>query len=285
MRVLSTDHCRENCGRLAAATGVEAPGSTASQYRRAVARLRRFPTPDDGIRVSFAGSEIAAFCVAQGVYPELADASPPDQDEAALVQLYEDARNLVQGASPELMELIDLITTDVVFVQSTRVGGGSGSHLPGLIGVSPGSAWDGLELAKCLVHEATHLSTFLCDMLFGLYVEPASALEREECRVLSAVRVGEKRPLDKALHSALVAVPTMYLEQLVGESAIRDEFLLSLRDCTAGLKERTEYFTPYGQAVVDDLANFVETLDYEGVADSLRMSDGECMEVVTTGVE
>lgn len=284
MRVLSIDHCRTNCSRLVAATGVERTGSPLQQYRRAVAQLRRFPAPDDGIRVSFGDSDIATFCVAQGVYPELADSSPPEQDQAALTQLYEDACEVIRGASPELMELVNLITTDVVFVQSTRIGGGSGSHLPGLIGVSPGSAWDGLEMAKCLVHEATHLSTFLCDMLFGLYVEPASALERDECRVLSAVRVGEKRPLDKALHSALVAVPTMHLEQLVGQSEIQDQFLPSLRDCTAGLKERTAYFTPYGQAVVDDLAAFVETLDYQSVDTSLRMSDDDCLEVVAAGV-
>lgn len=202
-----------------------------------------------------------------------------NQDRPKLKALYGEACALISDASRELYELCELVTTDVVFVQSTRIGGGSGSHLPGIIGVSPGRDWTSFDLAKCVVHEATHLSTFLCDMLFGLYLEPSSALDRDERRVLSAVRVGEHRPLDKALHSALVAVPTMYLEHLLGRSELLEMFLPSLRDCTDGLLERLPFFTPYGQAVVRDLARFVETLDFDGVRSSLRMKDAECIDV------
>jgi hypothetical protein len=116
-------------------------------------------------------------------------------------------------------------------------------------------------------------------MLFTLYTEPASELEREECRVLSAVRVGDMRPLDKALHSALVAVPTMYLEHLLGLDELEIQYFSSLVDCTTGLVERQRFFSGYGWQVVTDLASFVRTRDYAGVTRSLDWSDAMCTDV------
>lgn len=283
MRVLSVPHCEENRRRLAQAVlGQVDPVDVDAGYRTAVTTLRRFPVASGGITVAFGDSEIAAFAYRQGIFPELVDdEQPAPQDEEHLRRLYSDAVELLAETSPELLRLFELITTEVVFAPSTRIGGGSGSHLPGLIGVSADPAWKALDLAECLVHEATHLNTFLCDMLHGMYTEPASALERDECRVLSAVKVGERRPLDKGLHSALVAVPLMYLEYLLGRSTIERKFGESLLDCSREVGERLRFFTPYGAAVVRDLAEFVETLDYSGVGNSLRMSDEDALSVVS----
>lgn len=275
--MISADHCYQNRNRLAAAVLGGSPIGDLP-YRHAISQLRGFPASDEGIHLAFDDSDIAHFAAAQGVFPELRSEQPTgQQDQELLRQLYVDACNLIEQEAPDLFRLYELVTTDLVFVRSTRIGGGSGSHLPGLIGVSPAPTWDAFELAKCLVHEATHLSTFLCDMIFRLYVEPTAALDREECLVLSAVRVGERRPLDKALHSALVAVPIMYLENALGKSDLQEEFLPSLQDCTNGLLDHMQFFTPYGQAVVEDLASFVRTLDYESVSYSLRAPDEECV--------
>jgi hypothetical protein len=235
------------------------------------------PVPEHGTATWFGDSAAARFAIEQGVFPELAGAEAVFQDRHALTALHSEARALIGEVSPPLDRLLRLVVTDVVFVSSTRIGGGSGSHLPGLIGVSPDPGWEPLDLAECLVHEATHLNTFICDMLYGLYLEPSSRLEREECRVLSAVRVGERRPLDKALHSALVAVPLMYLEHLLGKTLLVEQFSHSLRDCCDGLLDRQRFFSPYGQAVVLDLAAFVESFDYGSVDRSLGMSDEECL--------
>lgn len=226
----------------------------------------------------FGDSDIAEFAYRQGIFPEMVGAEHVDsEDRPRLKRLYVEAVGLIGESSPDLLRLYELVATEVVFAPSSRIGGGSGSHLPGLIGVSPDPAWTALELAECLIHEATHLNTFLCDMLHGIYLEPASSLDREECLALSAVKVGDRRPLDKALHSALVAVPVMYLEHLVGRSTVERKFGSSLRDCTRDLLERLRFFAPYGQAVVHDLAEFVDTLSYEGVANSLLISDSKCL--------
>lgn len=281
MRVISTAHCRSNQNRLALAVlaDTEVPSDDAEAYREAVSRLRGYPTGrGSGISVEFDESSLASYAFKQGLFPEKqGEVVGRAQDQGRLNQLLRDGMSLVRASSPELYELISIVTTDIVFVDSSRIGGGSGSHLPGLIAITPGNAWEPLDIAKCLVHEATHLSTFLCDMVFGIFTEPADLLERQECRVLSAVRVGEMRPLDKALHSALVAVPVLYLEHLVGESQVHDEFMPSILACTEGLLTKSKFLTPYGRMVVEDLRTFVADLNYDAVLDSLRSSDQECL--------
>ncbi|WP_250854035.1 aKG-HExxH-type peptide beta-hydroxylase [Streptomyces malaysiensis] len=94
--------------------------------------------------------------------------------------------------------MVDLLVTDLVVLNSGADGGGSASHIPGVVVMSPGAEWDVLDYAMCLVHEGMHLNLFVTDKVYGTFTLPSNALEAEERRALSAVKIGQRRPLDKA---------------------------------------------------------------------------------------
>jgi hypothetical protein len=135
--------------------------------------------------------------------------------------------------------------------------------------MSPTESWTVFDYTESMVHEATHLNLFVADMMYGIYRLPTKELARDQYRVLSAVKIGEMRPLDKAFHSAVVAVPLMYMQHLRGESTLVDLFKTSLLDCSNGLMEKRDVFTDYGKMLVDELHAFALSNDFEYVEQSL----------------
>lgn len=281
MRFLSIEHLKANRRRLAGALDVDAADADAA-YREAISNLRGFSAPSHGIAISFEDEAVAKTVRDTGLFDDIfvdVQTSTPAQRDTVL-GLVDSAQAHAEGADPLLRALIELTTTDIVVMPSEKSrGGGSGSHLPGVVVVSPGPSWKPSDMAETLVHEATHLNTFVCEMLHELYAEPLDVLARPEVRVLSAVRAGELRPLDKALHSALVAVPLMYMQDRTGVSTLAGLFTESLRECVEGLRQRDEFFTPYGREVVRELGVYADTLDSDLVHAGLRMSDEECLSV------
>ncbi len=94
-----------------------------------------------------------------------------------------EALDLIQGISPDLRLMVDLLVTDLVVLNSGADGGGSASHIPGVVVMSPGAEWDVLDYAMCLVHEGMHLNLFVADKVYGTFTLPSNALEAEERRV------------------------------------------------------------------------------------------------------
>ncbi|WP_420553498.1 aKG-HExxH-type peptide beta-hydroxylase [Tenacibaculum aiptasiae] len=280
MRVLSLSHIEKNKNRLIESTLKKEDlliADSPTLYRKSISILRGFQSKSNGINIHFNNPVITELAMSQGVFSELSGEDFNDFEKNKWLSMYNDSCELIDSITPKLLDLIKSITTDILFVKSTRVGGGTGSHLPGLICISPDERWDKIDLAQCLIHEATHLTTFLCDMVFKLYSKPSSELEANEYRVLSAVRIGELRPLDKALHSGLVAVPLMYFEDKLGRTALVSQFSESIKDCSKGLIEKKEYFTKYGNKVVEDFNYFCNTLDYDFVENSLNWDDAYCL--------
>jgi len=119
----------------------------------------------------------------------------------------------------------------------------------------------------------THLNLFVLDMVYRLYELPTTELAEHQHRVVSAVKVGELRPFDKAFHSAVVAVPLMYMQEARGETTLVDSFAASLVDCCKGLESKRNLFTPYGQTLLDELAEFARTLDFGLVSNAFTRED------------
>lgn len=233
--------------------------------------MRPIPAPETGIEVSFKdskwGEHLIENRIFENIFEGLADthATLREKWERDLSVALLHTRDLV----PDLGRLVDLVVTDIVFFSSKNKGGGSGSHIPGLVSMSPGDEWAAHDFAESLVHETVHLNVFIADMVHGLYTLPASALEADKFRVVSAVKFGQMRPLDKAFHSAVVAPPLMYMQSKRGETELVDKFRGSLLECTDGLLDKRELFTPYGQLLVDDLRAFAETVDFDLVERSV----------------
>lgn len=119
------------------------------------------------------------------------------------------------------------------------------------------------------MHEATHLNLFVSDMVNGLFTCSFEDLTKEESCVVSAVRVGEMRPLDKAFHSAVVAVPLMYLQSKQGKTTLVDIFTDSLKVCSTGLMQKTHLFSPYGKVLVEQLHHFSMNQDFNHIEEAI----------------
>lgn len=101
-----------------------------------------------------------------------------------------DALAYIRSLNSDLGRIIDLLVTDVVVLNPEQTGGGSASHLPGLVCLSPGPHWEMVDYAESLMHEGTHLNLLVADSVHGIYTLPTSDLVEDRYRVLSAVKVG-----------------------------------------------------------------------------------------------
>ncbi|TQF06737.1 HEXXH motif domain-containing protein [Kitasatospora acidiphila] len=277
MRFLNIHHAEETITRLVTAvTGTTPnPAELSAAYRRVISLRRAIAATGTGITVSFEDSPWGDFLIEnrifENIFEGLADTPEGTRDkwqrDVSVALLH------TRDMAPDLGRLVDLLVTDLVLFSSKNKGGGSGSHVPGLVSMSPGDEWRAHDFAESLVHETIHLNVFLADMVYRLYTLPAAALEAPECRVVSAVKFGQLRPLDKAFHSAVVAPPLMYMQQQRGETELVDKFRASLLECTDGLLDRIEYFTPYGTLLVRELRAFAETVDFELVERSISSKE------------
>ncbi|MFJ9771833.1 aKG-HExxH-type peptide beta-hydroxylase [Kitasatospora sp. NPDC101157] len=274
MRFLNIHHARETIGRLVSAVNKQPPPTAADlpvAYRKVVSAFRPLPVEGEGIAVHFKDSEWGTYLIENRVFENVFEGledTPTDLRDKwtrdfSIAQLH------TRDTAPDLGALVDLVVTDVVFFSSTNKGGGTGSILPGLVSMSPGDDWRPHDFAESLVHETVHLNVFLEHMVYGMYTLPAKELEADEHRVVSAVKFGQLRPLDKAFHSAVVAPPLMWMQHLRGETELVDKFRHSIRECTDGLLGKLDLFTPYGQGMVRELAAFAETLDFDLVERSI----------------
>lgn len=278
MHFLSIGHLGETTARFANALNNDYPHDAAglgSAYRQAIAKLRPYPAPAEGIDISYEDGQWAQHCRAEGIFQHIfagATASARPIREAwddKVHGAFEHVRNL----DPDLGLTVDLLVTDVVVLNSGVDGGGSANTIPGLVVMSPGERWDVPEYAECLVHEGLHTGLFLMDMVYGMFTKSSRELEADEYRALSAVKIGQMRPLDKAFHAAVVAIPLMYMQHLRGKSTLVDLYSESLRDACKSLLKQREYFTPYGQMLLDEMCAWAEDLDFAEVARSISDTD------------
>ncbi|WP_067484004.1 aKG-HExxH-type peptide beta-hydroxylase [Actinomadura hibisca] len=270
MRFVNVPHVYAATGRLVQALGgpPPTPATIRSGYRNAITTVRPFPAPPAGeVSVSFEDGQWARLLTERHIFDNIfvGVESTEESERNRRSEYVYSSLDYLHDNHPELARIVDLLVTDVVVLNAQSIGGGSASHLPGLVCMSPGPDWTLDDYAETAVHEATHLALFVMDMVYRLYRRPASALDTPECYVVSAVKAGVPRPLDKALHSAVVAVPLMYMQHARGETALVDAFAKSLLECATGLAAKEEFFTPYGVMVVRELLDFARSLDFGSV--------------------
>lgn len=273
MHFMNVGHAYENAARYARAmTGRESNANTLHPaYREAIGHHRPFAAPATGITIDYEdgtwGHWLRESGVFDGIFKGVRTSTPDERSKWP--DLTRQAAQSVRELDADLGRIVDLLVTDIVLLPSDSTGGGSASHLPGLVCLSPGPEWQINDFAESLVHEATHLNLFVADMVHGIYTLPASELVADEHRVVSAVKFGQRRPLDRAFHSAVVAVPLMWMQHRRGTTALVDQFTTSLRECCEGLNTKRDLFTPYGRLLVDQLSEFADTLDFDSVKEAI----------------
>jgi len=246
-------------------------GETLSKdYRDFVQITRKIPVKS-GCKISFEDDELGSFIQNQGIFDDVFSKifKTSKEERIDFENNVKKSLDYIRDIDYRLSWIVETLVTDIVLFQSDRFGGGSASHLPGVVCISPNEKWEIGDFAESILHEATHLNLFLCDMVNSLFKVPLEELEKDEARVVSAVRIGQLRPLDKALHSAVVAVPLMYMQNITNQTTLVDLFTDSLKTCSEGLLKKEEYFTEYGLELVNQLHKFATNQNFEDVKDAI----------------
>lgn len=220
-------------------------------------------TVGDDIAVSFEETPLAQTAAQQALFAGEGQklGSTMNDDEKATVRAnIQAALILLRVLDRSLYNLAWFQLSDVVCARVEGSGGGTSSNLLGVIWLSPHPRWTTIDYAECLLHEAIHLNVFLGDLTQRLYVD-ARRVREPGALVMSAVRQ-ERRPIDKSLHSACVAVALAYFYHLLGEEETSASFLPPLATCVEEMAAvQHAYLAPYGQLLVRDLQRFVEDPD------------------------
>lgn len=276
MHFMNLGHTYENTARLVTALTNQHPSAAelSTAYRKAINTIRPLPAhfSDDKnnnhAAVSYEDGAWADRCLKHGIFAHIFDGATPS--DAATRERWNTnikaAMSHLQEMSPSLYRMVRLLVTDIVVLNSGADGGGSASQMPGVVVMSPGPEWEVPQYAECLAHEAMHLNLFVADMVYGTFRLPSVALEADEHRALSAVKIGQRRPLDKAFHAAVVTVPLMYLQNQRGVTDLIDLYTESLRDACADISQHRAIFTDYGAMLLDELCGFAESIDFEQAA-------------------
>ncbi|MFF0745258.1 HEXXH motif-containing putative peptide modification protein [Streptomyces sp. NPDC004111] len=274
MHMLNVGHLVETLGRFVHAINgkhVDSIEALRPAYAEAINTLRPafLPAQPEGIKIGYEDSPWVDHCKQRSIFPHIVGpASPSDGptreewDRQIIAAL-----DLIQDIDPGLRQMVDLFVTDIVALNSGADGGGSANTMPGVVMMSPGGTWMTLDFAECIVHEGLHSGLFVLDSVHPLFHLPPSELEKDEHRALSAVKIGEKRPLHAAFHAAAVAVPLMYMESHQGEITLVDQYTASLRDACADMQTKRDRFTEYGQLLLDEMTKWVEAdpLDFDEI--------------------
>ncbi len=140
-------------------------------------------------------------------------ANMPDAEEvySSLKVALESVERLDSGVAT----LIRLCVNSIFHSPSHLAGGGSTSAAIGVIWANPRSHWTLGDRIEFLVHETTHQLMFLDELRYRHYAS-YSELSKEENYALSAI-LKKPRPLDKVIHSLVVATEVLLLrERLLG---------------------------------------------------------------------
>lgn len=180
----------------------------------------------------------------------------------------EKALELINILHPDLHNLIHLLTGTYACYKKEGFGGGSVSSIIGLTWLSPPKKWTVIDYAEALYHEFVHNSLFLDDMVNSVFPDP-TACAQEEALVTSTI-LKRKRPLDRAYHSACVAVALMHFYYMLRDFKKMESFYEPLRKTVFELNEKEEYLGERGLETLKGLNDFIKSQNYEEITSELR---------------
>ena len=197
-------------------------------------------------------------------------------EENFIKDQFEKALLLINQIDSRLFEMVRLLISDVVFIKSPlkeNRGGGSGtsSYVLGVIWITPGQSWTIETYVESILHEFMHINLLLGEAVYGLYKDKEN-LDEPEALAMSAVKL-IPRPLDKALHAACVAIVLGYFYHLLDQENSITKFLEPLPESISGLVEKQDYFSPYGQAIIQQMNSFINIPNFNYLKESINQRE------------
>ncbi len=140
-----------------------------------------------------------------------------DKDAESKRNVIASALNHLARHSPQHAFLFRTIVTDILVRPSVVAKGGSTSQAIGVVWLNPKPTYSAADVAEILVHELTHHAMFLDELRYSHY--RYQRLFDSATWTTSAI-LGIPRPLDKTLHSIVVAIEILlYRNHVAGHPA------------------------------------------------------------------
>ncbi len=124
---------------------------------------------------------------------------------------------LLRLQDPTLGSLFDLVIHTMFYHRSSQSSGGSVSSALGVIWCSPKRSWTNVDAAEFLLHEFTHNLIFLDERRHQYFTSFDDLADTNNWAVSAVLK--KRRPLDKCLHSLIVANEILTHRSVVGQPA------------------------------------------------------------------
>ncbi len=134
------------------------------------------------------------------------------------MEIVEGMLSELRAEAPALWETIFLVTNTIFYCGSRHANGGSTSGAVGVLWLNTPSRYPKEDFFELLVHESTHTHIFLDEWRFQHYTS-MDEVAKPELWSTSAI-LAEKRPLDKVLHSIVVATEVLSYREGSGRVAL-----------------------------------------------------------------
>lgn len=221
MWFLQRDVLRHNVNAVVTAlNGASDPATVRHEFLKRVRRLQEVPAnvSPDTILFEWDNSEIVRFLQFHKLISE-----EESREDRHVVPVTDRERSLgvvragfayVREHRPDIFDMIHELIGTISIFRLDEQDGGSVSSAIGYIYLSPKAHWTVAYCGEMLVHEFVHNSLFLIDMIEGLFPN-LSNLALPVAAVTSVLR-GQRRPYDKAFHSACVAATLIQFHSHAG---------------------------------------------------------------------
>lgn len=142
--------------------------------------------------------------------------NPVDTDQSRKSSQILSALNLLRGFLTDYETIAELLITDIVILPSSIANGGSTSDGLGIVWANPERNWRTLDSVEFIVHELTHQCMFV-DEICERHYNYKLLLKKSNWAQSAILR--KLRPVDKVLHSIVVATELILFRELTGHPA------------------------------------------------------------------
>ncbi|MGE7926852.1 aKG-HExxH-type peptide beta-hydroxylase [Lysinibacillus xylanilyticus] len=190
----------------------------------------------------------------------------------AMNTIYNAAENL-GSIYPPFHWIYNLVIDTVFNISSESISGGTTSGAIGILFADPRSNYTNEDIYEFLVHELGHTLLFLYELRYGLYTD-SKRIPDKNTFALSAMRK-QLRPIDKALHSVVVATEVLLLrDKVLGHKhscvlhPSTDELIPAVNISIESIFEmnrKENILTSYSENILKQCHEFINTLQVRGI--------------------
>lgn len=140
----------------------------------------------------------------------------PEEARVAAMRRVTDGIARINAIDPDLHDVFNFAIHTLFYHRSNESSGGSVSSSPGVIWCGPRTNWSDDDMAEFLVHELAHNMLFIDERRYQHYID-FDEIAKPENYAISAV-LNKPRPLDKVLHSLVVAHELLSFREAMGDN-------------------------------------------------------------------